>query len=155
VEAAAPAEAAPKKPAREHAEIAKEDVGIDQAVFDAAVAAGMSERQARAKAKSAWMKTWKKDNATAAPEPTGATPAPPAEVAQAPGVAGESGDLKAAEGGPVAGPPDSAGAQAHDIGEPQIDQEVYDAAIASGMSDRQARAKAKSAWMKKAKKGLA
>ena len=33
------------------------------------------------------------------------------------------------------------------------DQETYDAAIASGLPDRVARAKAKSAWVKKARKG--
>ncbi len=154
--APAPAEAAPKKPAREHAEIAKEDVGIDQAVFDEAIAAGMSERQARAKAKSAWMKQWKKSNAAAAPaEAPAATPdapTPPQEVASAPTPTGESGDLKSAEGAPVAGTPGGAGEGAHDVGEPQIDQEVYDAAIAAGESDRVARAKAKSAWVKKARK---
>jgi NADH-quinone oxidoreductase subunit I len=114
----ATAPAAPKKPAREHAEIAKEDVGIDQAVFDAAIAAGMPERQARAKAKSAWMKVWKKQNAIAAPaEPE--APATPEHI---------------------------------DVGEPQIDQETYDAAIAEGLPDRVARSKAKSAWVKKARK---
>jgi NADH-quinone oxidoreductase subunit I len=134
---AAPAEAAPaggQKPQREHAEIAKEDVGIDQAVFDAAIASGMSERQARAKAKSACMKEWKKANATApAPE----APAPPA--AEAP----------VAEAEPAAPPAEPAHI---DVGEPQIDQETYDAAIAAGESDRVARAKAKSAWVKKARK---
>jgi NADH-quinone oxidoreductase subunit I len=134
---AAPAEAAPKKPAREHAEIAKEDVGIDQAVFDAAVASGMPERQARAKAKSAWMKQWKKQNALA-PEPEAAAPAEaaPAEAAPAEAVAEEA----------------PAAPEHVDVGEPQIDQETYDAAIAAGESDRVARAKAKSAWVKKARK---
>jgi NADH-quinone oxidoreductase subunit I len=124
---AAAVEAAPAaaKPAREHAEIDKDDVGIDQAVFDAAVAGGMSERQARAKAKSAWMKQWKKQNAAA----------PPAEAA--PAATAEA-------------PPEAAATP--DGGEPQIDQEVYDAAIAAGESDRVARAKAKSAWVKKARK---
>jgi hypothetical protein len=46
------------------------------------------------------------------------------------------------------------GQESHvDVGEPQIDQETYDAAIASGLPDRVARAKAKSAWVKKARKG--
>jgi NADH-quinone oxidoreductase subunit I len=139
--AAAPAEApapAATKPQREHAEIAKDDVGIDQAVFDAAVASGMSERQARAKAKSAWMKQWKKTNALA---PEAAPAAPPAPPAEAP----------AAEAAPEPEAPAPA-PEPPDVGEPQIDQEVYDAAIAEGMSDRQARAKAKSAWIKKARK---
>jgi NADH-quinone oxidoreductase subunit I len=158
VEAVPAAAPAAKKPAREHAEIAKEDVGIDQAVFDAAVAAGMPERQARAKAKSAWMKVWKKSNAveaTAEVEATTDASPSPAEVAATPTVAGESGDLKSAEGAPVAGPPDADGGAAHDLGEPQIDQETYDAAIAEGLPDRVARSKAKSAWVKKARKGLA
>ncbi|HEU0132943.1 MAG TPA: hypothetical protein VFQ85_18325, partial [Mycobacteriales bacterium] len=141
--AAAPAEAAPKKPAREHAEIAKEDVGIDQAVFDAAIAAGMPERQARAKAKSAWMKVWKKQNAVSAPDA-----APPAEAAAAAPAPEAAPEAPAAEAAPEA----PAAAEPIDVGEPQIDQEVYDAAIAEGMSDRQARAKAKSAWIKKARK---
>ncbi|HWL37133.1 MAG TPA: NADH-quinone oxidoreductase subunit I [Frankiaceae bacterium] len=159
--AAAPAEApapAAKKPAREHAEIAKEDVGVDQAVFDAAIAAGLPERQARAKAKSAWMKEWKKNNAIEAPSEPEATTAPSPAAGSTEGggdAAGESGDLKDAEGGPVAGPPDASAASSHDIGEPQIDQEVYDAAIAEGLPDRVARSKAKSAWVKKARKGLA
>ena len=134
----APAGQVAQKPAREHAEIAKEDVGVDQAVFDAAIAAGLPERQARAKAKSAWMKVWKKNNAIEAPsepEATTAAPTSPEEVA--------------------ATPPDSGGDAAHDIGEPQIDQETYDAAIAEGLPDRVARSKAKSAWVKKARKGLA
>ena len=139
--AAAPAAPAAKKPQREHAEIAKEDVGVDQAVFDAAVAAGMPERQARAKAKSAWMKQWKKENAVEAPaEPEPAAPAEPAAEA-AP-------EAPAAEAAPEAPP----AAEHVDVGEPQIDQEVYDAAIADGLPERVARSKAKSAWVKKARK---
>jgi ferredoxin len=130
---AAPAAPAAAKPAREHAEIDKDDVGIDQAVFDAAVAGGMSERQARAKAKSAWMKAWKKANAA----PAAAEAAPVAEAAPA---------AEAEAPAPAAAP------EPVDVGEPQIDQEVYDAAIAAGESDRVARAKAKSAWVKKARK---
>jgi NADH-quinone oxidoreductase subunit I len=136
--AAAPAAPAAAKPAREHAEIDKDDVGIDQAVFDAAVAGGMSERQARAKAKSAWMKAWKKQNAAA---PPAAEPAPAEAVAEAAPVEAPAPETPAAEA-----------AATPDVGEPQIDQEVYDAAIAAGESDRVARAKAKSAWVKKARK---
>ncbi|HZG95197.1 MAG TPA: NADH-quinone oxidoreductase subunit I, partial [Mycobacteriales bacterium] len=80
--AAAPAPAAaPGKPAREHAEIDKEDVGIDQGVFDAAISAGLPERVARAKAKSSWMKKWKKDNATAE-TPAAVAAAPPAAATE-------------------------------------------------------------------------
>ncbi|MDQ1712902.1 MAG: NADH-quinone oxidoreductase subunit [Frankiaceae bacterium] len=139
---AAPAAPAAAKPAREHAEIDKDDVGIDQAVFDAAVAGGMSERQARAKAKSAWMKAWKKQNAVAA-----ADAAPPAQEAPAAAPSAEVAP-EAAEAAPAAPP----AAEPVDVGEPQIDQETYDAAIAAGESDRVARAKAKSAWVKKARK---
>jgi NADH-quinone oxidoreductase subunit I len=59
---AAPAEAptAPGKPQPEHAEIAKEDVGIDQETYDAAIASGLPDRVARAKAKSAWVKKARK-----------------------------------------------------------------------------------------------
>ncbi|HVF06862.1 MAG TPA: 4Fe-4S binding protein [Frankiaceae bacterium] len=162
--ASAEAAPAPTKPQREHAEIAKEDVGVDQAVFDASIAAGDPERVARAKGKSAWMKQWKKENATAPAAPQEATPAPEATTAASPGPqevapgvdgAAESGDLKAAEGGPVAGPADAATQEAHDVGPPQIDQETYDAAIAEGLPERVARSKAKSAWVKKARKGLA
>jgi NADH-quinone oxidoreductase subunit I len=156
--AAAPAEAAPaggQKPQREHAEIAKEDVGIDQAVFDAAIAAGMPERQARAKAKSAWMKQWKKENALA---PAAAT-APAPEAPATPAAGAEGGDagagpgerLEERSGASEPGPAPEA-PQHVDVGEPQIDQETYDAAIAAGESDRVARAKAKSAWVKKARK---
>jgi NADH-quinone oxidoreductase subunit I len=149
--AAAPAEVpapAAKKPAREHAEIAKEDVGVDQAVFDAAIAAGMPERQARAKAKSAWMKVWKKQNALA-PEPEAPAAAPPAEAAPATEAAAP--EAPAAEAAPEA----PAAPEHVDVGEPQIDQETYDAAIAEGLPERVARSKAKSAWVKKARKGLA
>jgi NADH-quinone oxidoreductase subunit I len=161
--APAPAPAA-TKPAREHAEIAKEDVGIDQAVFDAAVASGMSERQARAKAKSAWMKVWKKQNALAPAEaaaPATQEPASPAAGAEGGEAGGDPGarleersgasEPGSRGGDPPRGPPPAEPAHV-DVGEPQIDQETYDAAIAAGMSDRQARAKAKSAWIKKARK---
>jgi NADH-quinone oxidoreductase subunit I len=152
---AAPAEAAPagggQKPQREHAEIAKEDVGIDQAVFDAAVAAGESERVARAKAKSAWMKQWKKQNALSAAAPAPEAPGqPPAAVEEAGGDPGER--LEERSGASEPGSPPAAEPQHVDVGEPQIDQETYDAAIAAGESDRVARAKAKSAWVKKARK---
>jgi NADH-quinone oxidoreductase subunit I len=154
--AAAPAAApAAQKPQREHEEIAKEDVGIDQAVFDAAVAGGMSERQARAKAKSAWMKQWKKTNAGAATAPAPEAPASPAAgVTEGEADGGDPGArLEERSGASEPGSPPAPAAPEHvDVGEPQIDQEAYDAAIAEGMSDRQARAKAKSAWIKKARK---
>jgi NADH-quinone oxidoreductase subunit I len=162
--AAAPAQAAPAGPAqaqREHAEIAKEDVGVDQAVFDAAIAAGLPERVARGKGKSAWMKKWKADNDVAEAPPASAGEAavqtPPAD---APAAAAED-NATPSEGAPeqpqgaTATEAASPAEGTHiDVGEPQIDQETYDAAIASGLPDRVARAKAKSAWVKKARKGL-
>ena len=161
---AAPAPVAPQ-PAAEHAELAKEDVGIDEAVFAAALAAGLPERVARAKAKSAWMKAYNKANASASPaEVEGA------QAAETGASVGEGAAVVAADPGPVndgpavdpasqsADAPAGTAAEegAHiDVGEPQIDQETYDAAIAQGLPDRVARAKAKSAWVKKARKGLA
>ncbi len=147
--------AGPAKEQREHAEIAKEDVGIDQAVFDAAVASGLPERVARGKAKSAWMKKWKADNAGAEAPPAAATEAavqtPPAD---APAAAAEDSAPEQPEGGTATETASPAEGTHIDVGEPQIDQETYDAAIASGLPDRVARAKAKSAWVKKARKGL-
>ncbi len=80
----------------------------------------------------------------------------PAAVAAAPTVAAPAAEAvpaPAAEAGeaPVAAPA-AAHDASHDIGEVQIDQETYDAAIAQGLPDRVARAKAKSAWVKKARK---
>ncbi len=131
---------------REHAEIAKDDVGVDQAVFAASLAAGDPERVARAKGKSAWMKVWKKENLVH-------DEAPPAADAPADVPAETSPDVSSptAEAAPPA--VEAVAAEHVDVGEPQIDQETYDAAIASGLPDRVARAKAKSAWVKKARKG--
>ena len=195
--AAAPAVAAAAAPAaaEEHEELAKEDVGIDQAVFEQAIAAGLPERVARAKGKAAWMKAYKKQNAAAAPaaaapateaappaaadEAAAQTPPADATAAAAPDGAttGEGAAVVAADPGAVSDGPavdpasQSADAPAgtavdaapgppvaevdhEDVGPPQIDQETYDAAIAAGLPDRVARAKAKSAWIKKARKGL-
>ena len=174
--AAAPpvaADVAPQAPTsgakREHAEIAKEDVGIDQAVFDASVAAGDPERVARAKAKSAWMKVWKKENLLA-PDPVAGAPGSgaheqggPARAAEGSaaslGEAAREQEAAAAPAAEVEGQVDASSpiseAQHVDVGEPQIDQETYDEAIAAGLPDRVARAKAKSAWVKKARKGQA
>jgi len=75
-----------------------------------------------------------------------ATAEPAAAAATAPAPIAESGSDAAAK--PAASEPD------HDIGEVQVDQATYDEAIAAGLPDRVARAKAKSAWVKKARKGL-
>ena len=82
--------------------------------------------------------------AEAAPAPAAAVGAAPADEATAPAEA-------AAPAAPAAA---AAGADHHDIGEVQVDQETYDAAIAQGLPDRVARAKAKSAWVKKRRKEL-
>ncbi|HVE63078.1 MAG TPA: NADH-quinone oxidoreductase subunit I [Mycobacteriales bacterium] len=145
---------------REHAEIAKEDVGIDQAVFDASLAAGDPERVARAKGKSAWMKVWKKENLLHDEAPP---PAPPAEApaTEAPAVEAPPATAPAVDAPPPEAPAPEApagetpAAEHVDVGEPQIDQATYDEAIAAGLPDRVARAKAKSAWVKKARKGQA
>jgi NADH-quinone oxidoreductase subunit I len=114
---------------------------IDQEVFDQLVADGKSERLARAKAKSAWVKAEKQkllDQAIkdwearqAAAEAAPAAPAPSAE-----------------------GPPKPTLADMEIEGEPQIDQEVFDQLVADGKSERLARAKAKSAWVKAEKQKL-
>jgi hypothetical protein len=95
------------------------------------------------------MKVWKKQNAvTAADAAPPAEEAPAAEVATAEAPAPDAPAAEAAPEAPVT--PEHV-----DVGEPQIDQETYDAAIAEGLPDRVARSKAKSAWVKKARKGLA
>jgi len=84
--------------------------------------------------------------APAAAAPAAATPAaPPAEAAPA------AGEPAAAEA-PAAAPPAAPTAERHDEEPPQIDQEAYDAAIAQGKSDREARAIAKKAWVLKRRK---
>jgi NADH-quinone oxidoreductase subunit I len=80
--------------------------------------------------------------APAAEPVAAATPVPASAAAEAASPASD-----------VAAQPSTADA-AHDIGEVQVDQETYDAAIAAGLPDRVARAKAKSAWVKKARKGI-
>jgi NADH-quinone oxidoreductase subunit I len=123
---------------------------IDQEVFDQLIAEGKSERMARSKAKSAWVKAQKQkllDQAIAEWE---------AEQAAAGG--GDAG--VPADGGGQAAPADAEAAAApaepkladvHVEGAGEIDQEVYDQLIAEGKSERIARAKAKAAWVRKKK----
>jgi NADH-quinone oxidoreductase subunit I len=165
--AGAPAAPAPAKPKRDHPALAKEDVGVDQAVFDASIAAGDPERVARAKGKSAWMKAWKKslphddepaadaDADAAAGEAAPAAGEAPA-AAEAPATDAPAAEVPAADAPAAEGAPAPAAQAEHvDVGEPQIDQETYDKAIAEGLPERVARSKAKSAWVKKARKGQA
>jgi len=101
--------------------------------------------------------------AAAAPAPTAtAAPAAPARTEPAPseeGAAPDSGTEAGAvtgaaetEAPPAAGETKAAPAVIHDDEPPQIDQEAYDAAIAQGKSDREARALAKKAWILKRRK---
>ena len=83
--------------------------------------------------------------ATAAPPRT--EPAPPQEGAAADSATPAAGTTEAAE---TQAPP--AREERHDEEPPQIDQEAYDAAIAQGKPDREARALAKKAWILKRRK---
>jgi len=83
--------------------------------------------------------------ATAAPPRT--EPAPSQEGAAADSATPAGGTTEAAE---TQAPP--AREEGHDEEPPQIDQEAYDAAIAQGKPDREARALAKRAWILKRRK---
>jgi len=86
--------------------------------------------------------------ATVAPEaPARAEPAPSQEGAAADSATPAGGTTGAAETQAPPPPPER-----HDEEPPQIDQEAYDAAIAQGKSDREARAIAKKAWVLKRRK---
>jgi NADH-quinone oxidoreductase subunit I len=86
--------------------------------------------------------------ATAAPAaPPRAEPAPSEE-----GAAPDSGTEAGATTGAAETQAPPAPAATHDEEPPQIDQEAYDAAIAQGKSDREARALAKRAWILKRRK---
>jgi len=111
---------------------------IDQAVYDEQIAAGKSERMARAKAKAAWVRAQKK-----------AKLAEQAEAEADGGDGGDGGDEPAADAGASAeAPPKQALADVHVEGAGEIDQAVYDEQIAAGKSERMARAKAKAAWVR-------
>ncbi len=106
---------------------------IDQAVYDEQIAAGKSERMARAKAKAAWVRAQKK-----------------AKLAEQEASGGDGGgDEPAADAGASTdAPPKQALADVHVEGAGEIDQAVYDEQIAAGKSERMARAKAKAAWVR-------
>jgi NADH-quinone oxidoreductase subunit I len=126
---------------------------IDQAVFDQMVADGKSERMARAKAKAAWVKAEKQkllDQAVADWEKRKAEAERAAAEAPAPAAASTEGAAAADAGGR----PKPTLADIELEGEPQIDQAVFDQLVADGKSERMARAKAKSAWVKAEKQKL-
>ena len=116
---------------------------IDQATFDELIEQGKSERMARSKAKSAWVKAEKQkllDAAIAEWEAEQASAAAAPADAPAPGAAPSR--------------PKPTLAEMEVEGEPQIDQEVFDELVGEGKSERMARSKAKSAWVKAEKQKL-
>ncbi|MFA5891122.1 MAG: hypothetical protein WDA27_09260 [Actinomycetota bacterium] len=108
---------------------------IDEAVFAEQIAAGKSEREARAMAKKAWILARKK---AAAGSPTPEVPAPGAAPPAA---------------APAVPAPEATPTEEH--APPQIDEAVYAEQIAAGKSEREARAMAKKAWVLKRKRGEA
>ena len=93
--------------------------------------------------------------AIAAPAAAPAAAAPVAPAPAAPSQEGAAADSATAAGG-TTGPGETQAtpprAERHEEEPPQIDQEAYDAAIAQGKSDREARALAKKAWVLKRRK---
>jgi len=178
---AAPAAEAPAAAAPAPAPEVEIEPGIDQEMFDKLVAAGESERTARAKAKAAYMRKAKAAaRAGAQPAPPAATTAP-AEAAgatragavevpasavsapeRAPGASAAAGAPETAAEAPDARDPDlrspegeqTAAATATEPAhvEPGIDQETYNRLIAAGEADRTARAKAKAVYMRRARR---
>jgi NADH-quinone oxidoreductase subunit I len=97
----------------------------------------------------------------AAPAPTTAAPEAPARAEPPPSREGATPD-SATEAGGVTGPAETDSpptqrepepAARHEEEPPQIDQAAYDAAIAQGKADREARAIAKKAWVLKRRRG--
>jgi NADH-quinone oxidoreductase subunit I len=123
-------------------EIAKEAVGYG------ASAAVPSAPSPRAAAPAAATVSTAVVEAPAAPAEAAA---PATEMAAAAGPATEAA-APAAPATEAAAPAAPAPAPPHDDEPPQIDQEAYDAAIAQGKPDREARALAKKAWILKRRK---
>jgi NADH-quinone oxidoreductase subunit I len=150
--------------------------GIDQATYDRLLAAGESDRTARAKAKAAYMRRAKAEaraaQAAPAAEPASvetpvAAVAAPETAPAAPSAAGtpEAGEPAADAREPEARSPEgepTAAATAVDVApgaavaqadaehlEVEVDQETYDRLIAAGEPERTARAKAKAAYARK------
>jgi NADH-quinone oxidoreductase subunit I len=172
-------EAAPAPPAPAAARPADVEVepGIDQATYDRLLAAGESDRTARAKAKAAYMRRAKAEARAAQAAATSAEPAsvetPAAAVSApetapaAPSAAGtpEAGEPAADARDPEARSPEgeaTAAATAVDVApgaataqadaehlEIEVDQETYDRLIEAGEPERTARAKAKAAYARK------
>ena len=149
-------EAADATPAPKAADVHVEAGQIDQETFDALIAEGKSERMARAKAKAAYVKKEKarlRAEAEAAADEGG----PAGQAATEPSPTDAAGSEQApTEEPPAEEPPAEAPAakklgDVHVEGAGEIDQETFDALIAEGKSERIARAKAKAAWVKKAK----
>jgi len=90
--------------------------------------------------------------ATAVVETPAATGGAEAPAAEAAATATEAPAAEAAATATEAPAPAAAAAAPHDDEPPQIDQEAYDAAIAQGKPDREARALAKKAWILKRRK---
>jgi NADH-quinone oxidoreductase subunit I len=141
--------------------------GIDQEVYERLLAAGESDRTARAKAKASYMRKAKAEAraaqaagpAVAAPAPAApaeaAAPAQPAAEVEAPTAEPAPAQPAAAGEAPTAAPGSvdvatGAAAQA-DLGhlEIEVDQETYDRLIEAGEPERTARAKAKAAYARK------
>ena len=149
--------------------------GIDQATYDRLLAAGESDRTARAKAKAVYMRRAKAEaraaQATAEPAsvetpaaavaaPETAPPAPSAvgtpEAAE-PAADARDPDARSPEGDPTTSgtaaevvAPGAAVAQADaEHLEIEVDQETYDRLIEAGEPERTARAKAKAAYARK------
>ena len=149
-------EAADATPAPKAADVHVEAGQIDQETFDALIAEGKSERMARAKAKAAYVKKEKarlRAEAEAAADEGG----PAGQAATEPSPTDAAGseqpptDEPPAEEPPAEAPAAKKLGDVHVEGAGEIDQETFDALIAEGKSERIARAKAKAAWVKKAK----
>jgi NADH-quinone oxidoreductase subunit I len=152
--AEAEAPAAEAAPAPKAAEVHVEAGQIDQETFDKLIAEGKPERMARAKAKAAYVKKEKarlraEAEATDGPAAeTGSTEVTEAATAAEPAAV----DAPAEAAEPAA--PAKKLSDMHVEGTGEIDQEVFDALIAEGKSERIARSKAKAAWIKKRKQQM-
>ncbi|HEX2029413.1 MAG TPA: NADH-quinone oxidoreductase subunit I [Nitriliruptorales bacterium] len=125
---------------------------VDEEVYRALIAEGKSERVARARAKAAFVRREKarilaeRQAATEAPERPAATEAA-TDAAQQQVTASEV--AQAVDAGP---PPQEVEDVHVEAGE--VDQETFDRLIAEGKPERVARARAKSAWVRKEKARL-
>ncbi len=131
-----PASAAP-------AEIEVEAGEIDQEVFDQLIAEGKSERVARARAKAAYVRKRKAElRAEMSSQVAAPAEAPPVDTAPA---------QPPLQGAPEVVPPPVEPEPQIEVEAGEVDQETYDQLIAEGKSERVARAKAKAAYVRKAR----